>query len=89
MLKSLFKTIWPKNNLNFKIRVIIALSLLVGAKILNVQVPFYFKQIIDTMNIDWTNEVGGISDRYRKFNFSLWWSSIWCCIMENYVMPFC
>lgn len=58
MLKSLFKTIWPKNNLNFKIRVIIALSLLVGAKILNVQVPFYFKQIIDTMNIDWTNEVG-------------------------------
>ena len=58
MLKSLFKTIWSKNNLNFKIRVIIALSLLVGAKILNVQVPFYFKQIIDTMNIDWTNEVG-------------------------------
>lgn len=58
MLKSLFKTIWPKNNLNFKIRVIIALSLLVGAKILNVQVPFYFKQIIDMMNIDWTNEVG-------------------------------
>lgn len=58
MLKSLFKTIWPKNNLNFKIRVIIALSLLVGAKVLNVQVPFYFKQIIDTMNIDWTNEVG-------------------------------
>ncbi|EEQ46600.1 transporter ATM1, mitochondrial precursor [Candida albicans WO-1] len=61
MLKSLFKTIWPKNNLNFKIRVIIALSLLVGAKILNVQVPFYFKQIIDTMNIDWTNEVGVFS----------------------------
>ncbi|CAI5760764.1 unnamed protein product [Candida verbasci] len=60
MLKSLFKTIWPKNNANFKFRVIIALSLLIGSKVLNVQVPFFFKQIIDEMNIDWTNQVGTI-----------------------------
>ncbi|KAL6454287.1 ATM1 Iron-sulfur clusters transporter ATM1 [Candida maltosa Xu316] len=58
MIKSLLKTIWPKNNLNFKIRVILALSLLIGSKVLNVQVPFFFKQIIDEMNIDWTDQVG-------------------------------
>ncbi|RCK57964.1 Iron-sulfur clusters transporter ATM1, mitochondrial [Candida viswanathii] len=61
MLKSLLKTIWPKDNLNFKIRVIIALALLIGSKVLNVQVPFYFKEIIDAMNINWSEHVGTVS----------------------------
>ncbi|KAH3678551.1 hypothetical protein WICMUC_001360 [Wickerhamomyces mucosus] len=60
ILKDLLKYLWPKNNLSFKIRVIIALSLLISAKILNVQVPFFFKQIIDGMNIDWINELGTV-----------------------------
>ncbi|KAI5965388.1 ATM1 [Candida pseudojiufengensis] len=58
MLRSLFKTIWPKNNPNFKFRVLLAISLLIGSKILTVQVPFIFKQIIDKMNIDWSQDVG-------------------------------
>ncbi|KAI3404975.2 ATM1 [Candida oxycetoniae] len=58
MLRSLLRTIWPKNNLRFKIRVVIAVSLLIGSKLLNVQVPFFFKQIIDQMNIDWSQDVG-------------------------------
>ena len=53
--------LWPKNNFGFKVRVVVALSFLVLAKLLNVQVPFYFKSIIDGMNIDWTNEVGLVS----------------------------
>lgn len=61
MIKSLLKTIWPKDNFNFKIRVIIALSLLIASKLLNVQVPFYFKEIIDAMNINWSEDVGTVS----------------------------
>lgn len=61
MMRSLFKTIWPKDNPKFKIRVLIAVSLLIGSKLLNVEVPFLFKQIIDQMNVDWTLEVGVLS----------------------------
>lgn len=58
MIKSLLATIWPKNNTGFKIRVLVALGLLIASKLLNVQVPFFFKSIIDGMNIDWTDQVG-------------------------------
>lgn len=58
MIKSLLTTIWPKDKPSFKVRVIVALSLLIGSKLLNVQVPFFFKSIIDEMNIDWTLELG-------------------------------
>ena len=58
ILKSLIKYIWPKTSVGVKIRVVTALLLLVGAKLLNVQVPFIFKGIIDNMNIDWINQVG-------------------------------
>lgn len=55
ILKNLLKYMWPKNNFKTKLRVVLALSLLVGAKVLNVQVPFYFKNIVDAMNIDWAS----------------------------------
>jgi ATP-binding cassette subfamily B (MDR/TAP) protein 7 len=58
ILSQLFKYLWPKDSRSAKIRVAVALSLLVGSKILNVQVPFYFKDIIDSMNVDWTTQVG-------------------------------
>lgn len=58
ILKSLIKYIWPKTSLGVKVRVVTALSLLIGAKLLNVQVPFIFKDIIDQMNIDWVNQIG-------------------------------
>ena len=61
ILKSLMKYIWPKTSLGVKVRVITALSLLVGAKLLNVQVPFIFKGIIDDMNIDWTTQAGVVA----------------------------
>lgn len=60
MLRSLLKTIWPKNKPNFKIRVVIALLLLIGSKLLNVQVPFFFKSIIDEMNINWEQQLGTV-----------------------------
>jgi ABC transporter ATM len=53
--------LWPKNNVAFRVRVVVALSLLILAKVLNVQVPFFFKSIIDGMNIDWTSQVGTVT----------------------------
>ena len=57
-MKEMVKYLWPHGELGTKIRVATALSLLVGAKILNVNVPFYFKSIVDSMNIDFL-AVGG------------------------------
>ncbi|CZR57552.1 probable ATP-binding cassette transporter protein, mitochondrial [Phialocephala subalpina] len=58
ILKEMSKYLWPKDNLGTRFRVGVAVVLLVGAKVLNVQVPFYFKSIVDAMNIDFA-AVGG------------------------------
>ncbi|CCK70398.1 ATP-binding cassette Fe/S cluster precursor transporter ATM1 KNAG_0E01320 [Huiozyma naganishii CBS 8797] len=55
ILRDLLKYIWPSGNNKVKSRVLIALSLLIGAKVLNVQVPFFFKQTVDSMNVDWSD----------------------------------
>lgn len=52
IVKEMSRYLWPKDSPGTKIRVGLSLALLVGAKVLNVQVPFYFKAIVDTMNID-------------------------------------
>ncbi|KAG0768824.1 hypothetical protein G6F16_002902 [Rhizopus arrhizus] len=51
IIKQLMKYIWPKNDTGVKARVVIALSLLVGGKLLNVQVPFFFKNVVDSLNM--------------------------------------
>ncbi|KEY73761.1 hypothetical protein S7711_03070 [Stachybotrys chartarum IBT 7711] len=51
-MKEMSRYLWPKDSLDTKFRVGIAVALLIGAKVLNVQVPFYFKSIVDSMNID-------------------------------------
>lgn len=58
IMREMVKYLWPKRELGTKVRVSTALALLVGAKVLNVQVPFYFKNIVDSMNIDFM-AVGG------------------------------
>ncbi|KAJ5086948.1 hypothetical protein NUU61_008255, partial [Penicillium alfredii] len=52
IMKEMAKYLWPKGDWGTKLRVGTALSLLVGAKVLNVEVPFYFKSIVDSMNVD-------------------------------------
>ncbi|KAH7029040.1 iron-sulfur cluster transporter ATM1 [Microdochium trichocladiopsis] len=54
IMKEMSKYLWPKGkgSLDTKMRVSLAVGLLIGAKLLNVQVPFYFKSIVDAMNID-------------------------------------
>ncbi|KAJ6441127.1 Actin cytoskeleton-regulatory complex protein end3 [Purpureocillium lavendulum] len=58
IMREMSRYLWPKGQLGTKFRVGLAVALLVGAKLLNVQVPFYFKSIVDTMNID-VAAVGG------------------------------
>ncbi|TQV99339.1 hypothetical protein V2A60_004813 [Cordyceps javanica] len=58
IMKEMSRYLWPKDNLGTKLRVSLAVALLIGAKVLNVQVPFYFKSIVDSMNID-VAAVGG------------------------------
>ncbi|KAJ5809709.1 uncharacterized protein N7503_001927 [Penicillium pulvis] len=58
IMREMAKYLWPKDDLGTKLRVGTALSLLVGSKILNVEVPFYFKSIVDSMNVDFAT-LGG------------------------------
>ncbi|KAF1838152.1 iron-sulfur clusters transporter atm1, mitochondrial precursor [Decorospora gaudefroyi] len=58
IMKEMSRYLWPKDNLGTRARVGLSVGLLVGAKLLNVQVPFYFKSIVDSMNIDFA-AVGG------------------------------
>ncbi|KAL7619663.1 Iron-sulfur clusters transporter atm1, mitochondrial [Parahypoxylon ruwenzoriense] len=52
IMKEMAHYLWPKDSVSTKLRVSLAVALLIGAKVLNVQVPFYFKSIVDAMNID-------------------------------------
>ncbi|KAK6641928.1 ATP-binding cassette sub- B member 7, mitochondrial [Polyplax serrata] len=50
MIRAMMAYIWPKDDEKIKQRVSVALGLLVGAKVLNVSVPFLFKYAIDGLN---------------------------------------
>ncbi|KAK1056752.1 Iron-sulfur clusters transporter atm1, mitochondrial [Friedmanniomyces endolithicus] len=58
IIKDMSHYIWPKDDLGTRFRVGLSVVLLIGAKVLNVQVPFYFKSIVDSMNVDFV-AVGG------------------------------
>ncbi|XP_024946039.1 ATP-binding cassette sub-family B member 7, mitochondrial isoform X2 [Cephus cinctus] len=50
MVKGMLSYIWPKDDQEIRNRVKLAVGLLVGAKLLNVGVPFIFKYAVDTLN---------------------------------------
>lgn len=52
------KYLWPKDDIGARVRVSTAVTLLIGAKLVTVQVPFFFKSIVDSMNID-SAAIGG------------------------------
>ncbi|KAK0658722.1 putative iron-sulfur clusters transporter [Cercophora samala] len=52
IMKEMSRYIWPKDSFGDKMRVMLAVGLLVGAKVLNVQVPFFFREIVDSLNVD-------------------------------------
>jgi ATP-binding cassette subfamily B (MDR/TAP) protein 7 len=50
MVKGMLQYIWPKDDKAIRDRVTLAVGLLIGAKVLNVSVPFIFKYAIDYLN---------------------------------------
>lgn len=50
IIRQLLRYVWPKNDVGTKARVVLALSLLFAGKLLNVQVPFFFKSVVDHVN---------------------------------------
>ncbi|CAG9767924.1 unnamed protein product [Ceutorhynchus assimilis] len=51
MITGMLQYIWPKDNKEIRDRVKLAVSLLIGAKLMNVCVPFIFKYSIDYLNV--------------------------------------
>jgi ATP-binding cassette, subfamily B (MDR/TAP), member 7 len=65
ILKELTAHLWPKKELNpnannVKARVVTALSLLVGSKVVNIYVPFLFKDIIDSFSVVMDSAATGV-----------------------------
>ncbi|CAH2106923.1 unnamed protein product [Euphydryas editha] len=50
MLRGMMAYVWPKDNEMIRNRVVMSLSLLFGAKVMNVTVPFLFKYAVDEVN---------------------------------------
>jgi len=50
MIKSMASYIWPKDDKEVKTRVVAAMALLVGSKVINTSVPFIFSHAVDTLN---------------------------------------
>jgi len=48
-LKGLGPYLWPRESLELRLRVVAALALLVGAKAVNIGVPFLYKHAVDTL----------------------------------------
>ncbi|XP_030464281.1 ABC transporter B family member 25, mitochondrial isoform X2 [Syzygium oleosum] len=62
ILRTLASYLWMKDNLEFRLRVVAALGFLVGAKVLNVQVPFLFK-----LAVDWLTTSSGNAAAFASF----------------------
>ncbi|KAL0891813.1 hypothetical protein ABMA27_015078 [Loxostege sticticalis] len=51
MVRGMMEYVWPKDNAMIRNRVMLSLSLLFGAKVMNVTVPFLFKYAVDEVNM--------------------------------------
>ncbi|MGF1563157.1 MAG: ABCB family ABC transporter ATP-binding protein/permease [Geminicoccaceae bacterium] len=51
-LKDLLPYLWPRDARAIRVRVVAALALLITAKLINVQVPFFFKDIVDRLSLE-------------------------------------
>ena len=44
--------LWPENAIELRIRVILALTLLIASKLVNIWVPFFLKDIVDALSVE-------------------------------------
>ncbi|CAG9115935.1 unnamed protein product [Plutella xylostella] len=50
MIRGMMEYVWPKDDKAIRDRVVMSLSLLFGAKVMNISVPFFFKYAVDEVN---------------------------------------
>ena len=48
-IRTLLPYLWPRNLFEFKVRVVVAVALLVAAKAINVAVPLFYKHAVDAL----------------------------------------
>jgi ATP-binding cassette, subfamily B, heavy metal transporter len=48
-LKGLFPYLWPRDSLELRVRVVVAVGLLAGGKLVNITVPFFYKGAVDAL----------------------------------------
>ncbi|KPJ01653.1 PREDICTED: ATP-binding cassette sub-family B member 7, mitochondrial isoform X1 [Papilio xuthus] len=58
MIRGMMEYVWPRDNAMIRNRVMLSLSLLFGAKVMNVSVPFLFKYAVDEVNQITTTPAG-------------------------------
>ena len=51
ILQNLVHYLWPQGEPALRLRVIGSMACLVGAKLLNIQVPFFFKHVVDSLSL--------------------------------------
>ncbi|KAH8092605.1 P-loop containing nucleoside triphosphate hydrolase protein [Cristinia sonorae] len=56
IIRTLAKNLWPKDDWSTRGRILFGVGLLVTGKLLNVQVPLLFKQIVDALNLPVTSD---------------------------------
>ncbi len=49
-LRGLLPYLWPRDSIELRLRVVAALALLAGAKVVNIAVPFLYKHAVDTLS---------------------------------------
>src|SRR5579863_5898382 len=48
-LKGLGPYLWPKNALELRVRIVLALALLIGGKLVNITIPLFYKAAVDAL----------------------------------------
>jgi ATP-binding cassette subfamily B protein len=48
-LKGLGPYLWPKNALELRVRIVLALALLIGGKLVNITIPLFYKTAVDAL----------------------------------------
>lgn len=86
MIQAMLQYIWPENDKSIRDRVKLAVSLLIGAKVLNVCVPFLFKYSIDYLNVGHTLNMETAPDTVATVATSLLLGCELSKILEHYIL---
>lgn len=60
--KLLFPYVWPKRNYRLQAHVVVCFLILVGARVINVYVPIYYKKIVDALTPSGNNPCNSSTD---------------------------